>query len=215
MMVLYMKIPEHLQRFCKMWSSGMYANASVEYYRDLWKLIFYFFLVVVFFVLIAVFYTHYEGWTVNESLFFMIFTLTTVGYGSPAPSDDFSRLFTILFIILCIGVIFSGISDLIHNHITWLQNLCCKSSSVQVAEDIMVGDIYHFRKQLFGFIAVLISWAVFGAIILKYNEDWSWITSFYYMVQTTTVCRNIDYDINSCFADNFYMLNFRRLDTAT
>lgn len=182
------KVPHNITLFFeKMLTAAGYAATSTEYYRDLWKLLFYFCLVIIFFVLIAIFYVYYEGWTVNETLFFMIFTLSTVGYGTPSPTDDYSRLFTIFFIIICIGIIFSGISDLIHNHITWLQTVCCKSSSQQVAEDIVIGDIYHYRKQLVWYLMILLSWIMIGSVVLKYNEEWTWVTAIYYMVQTTTV----------------------------
>jgi voltage-gated potassium channel len=45
------------------------------------------------------FYTLVEGWTVIEALYFTVITLTTIGYGDLHPTTEFSRLFTIFFVL--------------------------------------------------------------------------------------------------------------------
>jgi hypothetical protein len=54
----------------------------------------------------VLFYTRYAGWNVTDSLFFLVYTITTVGYGSNSfPADQNFQLFTICYI-------FSGIATL-------------------------------------------------------------------------------------------------------
>lgn len=40
-----------------------------------------------------------EDWTLVESFYFTVATLTTVGYGDFVPSNDISRIFTALYIL--------------------------------------------------------------------------------------------------------------------
>lgn len=46
------------------------------------------------------FYFLGDGWTLLESFYMMIITITTVGYGEVKPLSPAGRLFTIIFIIL-------------------------------------------------------------------------------------------------------------------
>lgn len=48
-------------------------------------------------------YHFLEGWSVIDSLYFSVVTLTTIGYGDFAPKTDGGKLFTVLYIIVGIG----------------------------------------------------------------------------------------------------------------
>lgn len=50
-------------------------------------------------------YRFLEGWSWIDALYFSIITLTTIGYGDFSPQTTYGKLFTILYIILGIGVI--------------------------------------------------------------------------------------------------------------
>jgi voltage-gated potassium channel len=65
--------------------------------------------VVVIVALGTVFYRTAEGWGWVDSLFFTVVTLTTVGYGDLSPSGPVSKVFTMVFIMLGIGLLFSFI----------------------------------------------------------------------------------------------------------
>ena len=51
------------------------------------------------------FYAKVEGWNLVDALYFTVITLTTVGYGDLHPSTPGSKIFTIIFIFLGLGVI--------------------------------------------------------------------------------------------------------------
>lgn len=176
--------PDQIVRSRYSWWSCWYARCSQRY--ELVRYVLYGILVVAFLTGVILFYNQYEGWTVQESVFFVIATMSTVGYGSPAPSDDSSRLFTIFFIIIGIAVIFAGISDFVHTHLTYIRDYLCKSTAKQVAEDISVGDLYYYRRLLMRYVCYIILLLLVGTIFLKYNEKWTWIMSLYFVTQTSS-----------------------------
>ena len=63
----------------------------------------------------TVFYSGVEGWGVIDSLYFSVITLTTVGYGDLHPTTPLSKVFTIFYILLGIGVLMIFIEKLASN----------------------------------------------------------------------------------------------------
>ncbi|MGK2877533.1 MAG: potassium channel family protein [Solirubrobacterales bacterium] len=52
----------------------------------------------------VIFYCLIEKWTFVDSLYFCVTTLTTVGFGNPAPSTDLGKLFTVFFVLSGVGM---------------------------------------------------------------------------------------------------------------
>lgn len=52
----------------------------------------------------TIFYWYFEDWTVVEALYFSVVTLTTIGYGDLAPTSSGSQIFTIVYILIGLGV---------------------------------------------------------------------------------------------------------------
>jgi hypothetical protein len=61
--------------------------------------------VVVVLVVGVVFYRLTEDWSLADSLYFTVIALSTIGFGDLAPTTTFSRLFTVLYAIVGVGLI--------------------------------------------------------------------------------------------------------------
>ena len=58
----------------------------------------------------SVFYVFNEGWSIIDALYFCVMTMSTVGYGDLLPSNDISKIFTIVYSLMTIGV-FVGVAS--------------------------------------------------------------------------------------------------------
>lgn len=63
-------------------------------------------------------YHYLEDWSWVESLYFVVVTLTTVGYGDLHPTTEISRLFTILFILIGVSIAVTSISVIGSRYLT-------------------------------------------------------------------------------------------------
>lgn len=63
----------------------------------------------------TVFYSSVERWSVVDSLYFSITTLSTVGYGDLHPTTTFSKIFTMVYLVLGIGVFVGFITKVAQN----------------------------------------------------------------------------------------------------
>lgn len=74
-------------------------------------------LILTMFVLIggAGVYRYLEGWTWIDSVYFCMVMLTTVGFGDFAPKTDAGKIFTIFYLFVGVGIIFSFI-NVVYNH---------------------------------------------------------------------------------------------------
>lgn len=64
-----------------------------------------FFLVVVTLLSGTLFYWRAEGWSVLDALYFSVMTLTTVGYGDLTPTTAASKIFTIFYVLVGVGLV--------------------------------------------------------------------------------------------------------------
>lgn len=82
-------------------------------------------------------YHYLEGWSVIDSFYFSVVTLTTIGYGDFAPQTDAGKLFTVLYIVIGIGMILSFINTIQH-HYTYMR--------YREKKDILKGK--NFKKEI-------------------------------------------------------------------
>jgi hypothetical protein len=52
----------------------------------------------------TIFYQIVEKWSFVDSVYFSVTTLTTVGFGNPAPTTDLGKLFTTFYVIAGVGM---------------------------------------------------------------------------------------------------------------
>ena len=60
----------------------------------------------------TLFYRAIEEWSWIDSFYFTVITLTTVGYGDFSPQTDIGKLFTVIYIIMGLGLLSSFIIKL-------------------------------------------------------------------------------------------------------
>lgn len=60
----------------------------------------------------AWFYHLVEGWSDLDSLYFCVITLTTIGYGDLAPKSDIGKVFTMMYVVIGVGLLV-GLVDLV------------------------------------------------------------------------------------------------------
>lgn len=61
-------------------------------------------------------YHYLEGWEWLDALYFSVITLTTIGYGDFSPQTDAGKLFTLLYILIGLGIILSFIQTVYHHY---------------------------------------------------------------------------------------------------
>ena len=65
----------------------------------------------------TIFYWRVEDWTIVQSLYFCIVTLTTVGFGDLAPTSSGAQIFTIFYILTGIGVFVALLASVAQQYI--------------------------------------------------------------------------------------------------
>lgn len=65
----------------------------------------------------TLFYWRVEGWTIVESLYFSVVTLTTVGFGDFTPTTPGAQIFTIFYILTGIGVFVALLASVAQQYI--------------------------------------------------------------------------------------------------
>lgn len=58
----------------------------------------------------TIFYWRFEDWSVLDSVYFSVITLTTVGYGDLAPTSAPTKVFTMIYVLLGLGILVSFLS---------------------------------------------------------------------------------------------------------
>ena len=128
-----------------------------------------------------------EPWNVVDSLYFVVVSISTVGYGDFAPTDTGSQLFTVVFCLIGIVFIFSELSQLIG---AGVYPLCawanCKMDEVFPPRKIdLNGDgrtdveipqraFVYYSRTLLAPLALTVTLQLVSASIFIQLEDWTY-----------------------------------------
>ena len=152
-------------------------------------------LTVIYFGAGFAFYVPYEGFHFTDTVYFLTQTITTVGYGDVVPSDNVSRMVTVLFIIVGVTSIAAVFSEMIHQ-------IFCVHRDRALKESLESGDqagradgknpvlalldrqiTIKLWASLWMSLEVLVLIAV-GVALIYTVEDWAFVDSVYWAVQT-------------------------------
>ncbi len=64
----------------------------------------------------TIFYSLVEGWSIVDSFYFSVVTLTTVGYGDLSPDTTLGKLFTTTYIFMGLSIITAFASNIAKTH---------------------------------------------------------------------------------------------------
>lgn len=73
-------------------------------------------------------YKHLEGWSWVDAIYFSVITLTTVGYGDLSPQTDLGKIFTIIYVITGVSLMFSFINALYQHRVNSSKKLTKKDN---------------------------------------------------------------------------------------
>ena len=159
----------------------------------------------------AAFYMHVEGWNIWQSLYFLMVTASTVGYGDLKPNSHSweSRGFTVVYIIFGVCVVFAQLSSLITKCVVKpffdSSRAALERRFPQKAIDLDGTGVlvkvprtpfYYYGKNLaIPLIMVVVIQCLF-AWVFCIIEGWDFETSFYHCINTMATVGYGDVAIN-------------------
>lgn len=172
---------------------------------------------ITYFVLGCVVYKLVEGWSFLDSVYFMVVTSTTVGYGDICPVTQLGRAFTIVYALLGISVVFGTLNPFINpalewlvetvvRHVPWLQPKVSNSLKVSLQEARkQVSYTRRYARAMIPTMALLVVGIVIGILIEAVEEGATLVDAAYFGVITMSTIGYGDLGPKSSF-DKFLMI---------
>ncbi len=136
--------------------------------------------VIVFFVVNLFVWIAFEPeWNYAESFYFICASLTTVGYGDRTPSDDWGRLYCIVFLLLAITTVFPILSDAMDWALTKIEFYAIGEVSSTTG-----GTQRQHRKIVFS-AAVIFLVIITGTTFMATTHNWSFLEALYWSFVTS------------------------------
>lgn len=142
----------------------------------------------------VVFYLLYEEWTFLQCIYFAVLTGFTVGYTDRHPSDDGSRLFTILFVLMSLVFVFEAGNDFAKFVLGRIEREVLRRL-VHTVEPGGTGTGVDYsaqsrtvvtRHKLQVAAILLLVLLCIGTAFFVQNEGWSLVTALYWVICTVS-----------------------------
>ncbi len=136
-----------------------------------------------FFLTGCLYYHHVEGWSVGTCIMFTVVTISTVGYGYQFPTTNNARIFTIFYIIVGVYFVFFSVSNAIAANFEAVKKYVEQKSM----SETIGRNVNRHRYTFFCTLASIVVCTFIAGGIFHSLEEWSFIESVYFAVETSTV----------------------------
>jgi hypothetical protein len=164
----------HPQEFKRALGDQLFIYVSNTYVKT--------FVILLFFIISILFYKFYENWSLLDCVFFVVFTVSTIGYGYIVPTTPNSKLFTMFLMCFGVCVIFSSLSDALNVGIGKLNRFLTGSGTAKLKRTELL-----FQRRLILSVLWVFLCALLGAVIVYSLEGLSFGTALYFIIETITV----------------------------
>lgn len=138
-----------------------------------------------------------------RTVYFATVTVTTVGYGDVSPGSTAGQLFTVLYILFGLSIVGSVISSFANEMIEKQQAAMLERVAEEDDGDpLTVEEKPHTFKIVMSLVMILFCVLV-GAIFFMLNEEWAFLTAFYWSFVTTTTVGYGDLSLTEESSRNF------------
>jgi hypothetical protein len=180
-----------------------FGSSFFETIQMNWDFILKRFIVIVYFIVGVAVYEHFEDWSLLNSVYFVIQTVTTIGYGNLVPSSDEAKMFTVFYIFIGILLVFSVMNDVGRRLVYFFR------SRYRTPRRLNKFQVFvrHFLN-LMMWITIVIFIPIVGGLVFYYNEGWTMEESLYFAAITSTAVGYVDRSLskNSSIIFNFFYI---------
>ena len=140
-----------------------------------------FILFIVYFIIGTVFYSQAEGWTVLNTVYYIVTSITTIGLGDFHPTTIMTQLFTMPYMVIGCTVMFNFFITFTKTYVKDCQDeIIFQIYRCQGLKEESIRPVaMSFYRVVISIVFVCITLLV-GALFYSSNEGWPFLYSLYY-----------------------------------
>jgi hypothetical protein len=130
--------------------------------------------------------THVEGWSVGDSCYWLVVTITTVGYGdfSPVETEGLSKFAACAFIIIGVTCVMDYVAGAIHDMAEEMKVAMHKEHDD--TDDSVIKENAARKQYPVDSASKLLAVLLFGMVFFAKNEGWGYDDAMYWVVCTAS-----------------------------